>query len=291
MNRTFVLCDSNTINSYGFRIRPEGMNLDRFRANPVMLYRHDSNDVIGRWENIRIEDGKLMADAVFDSEDELAKKIEGKVERGFIKGCSVGVVIKDMALIGEVYEATETELMEASIVAIPSDAGAVLLMDENRNPIDFQTVKLSFEQTLNSNKMEPENKNEQVAELEATITERDKRIAELEAAEAERTRNEREAYLAGKVNDGIITETEKPHFAKLAEKDFDSVKALLDSRPEQKRTSLANLAHEAKHNTATADRSNWSYLEWAKQDPAGLQRMRTENPKEFERLKAEYLKA
>ena len=288
--KTFVLCDSNTINSYGFRIRLEGMNLDRFLSNPVMLYQHDKFSVIGRWENVHIEDGRLLADAKFDSEDELARQVEGKVERGFLKGCSVGILINDMTLIGDVYEATATELMEASIVSIPSDAGAIRLMDENHNPVDFKTVKLSFEQHLNLNKMEKE-QTPKVAELEATITEKDKRIAELEAEAAEREKQQRESYLAAKVEDGTITEQERTHFAKLAEADFDSVKALLDSRPEQKRTSLANLAHEAKHDTATADRSNWSYLEWAKKDPAGLQRMRTENPKEFERLQAEYLKA
>lgn len=285
--KTFVLCDSSSINSQGFRIPLEGMNLDRFRVNPVMLYQHDKYSVIGKWENIRIEDGKLLADAKFDSEDELARQVEGKVERGFLKGCSVGIIINDMKLVGEVYEATATELMEASICSVPSDAGAVRLMDADRNPIDFQTVKLSFEQSLNINKMEKE-QNQKVAELEATITEKDKRIAELEAAEAERTRNEREAYLAGKVNDGIITETEKPHFAKLAEKDFDSVKAILDTRHAQKQTSLSAMAHEARKDTATADRTNWSYLEWAKKDPEGLRKMKIESPKEFERLATAY---
>lgn len=285
--KTFVLCDSSSINSQGFRIRLEGMKLDRFRVNPVMLYQHDKYNVIGKWENIRIEDGKLLADAKFDSEDELARQVEGKVERGFLKGCSVGIIINDMKLVGEVYEATATELMEASICSVPSDAGAVRLMDADHNPIDFQTVKLSFEQSLNINKMEKE-QTQKVAELEATITEKDKRIAELEAAEAERTRNEREAYLAGKVNDGIITETEKPHFAKLAEKDFDSVKAILDTRHAQKQTSLSAMAHEARKDTATADRTNWSYLEWAKKDPEGLRKMKIESPKEFERLATAY---
>ncbi len=285
--KTFVLCDSSSINSQGFRIPLEGMNLDRFRVNPVMLYQHDKYNVIGKWENIRIEDGKLLADAKFDSEDELARQVEGKVERGFLKGCSVGIIINDMKLVGEVYEATATELMEASICSVPSDAGAVRLMDADRNPIDFQTVKLSFEQSLNINKMEKE-QTQKMAELEATITEKDKRIAELEAEKAERTRNEREAYLAGKVNDGIITETEKPHFAKLAEKDFDSVKAILDTRHAQKQTSLSAMAHEARKDTATADRTNWSYLEWAKKDPEGLRKMKIESPKEFERLATAY---
>ena len=285
--KTFVLCDSNTINSYGFRIRLEGMNLDRFRSNPVMLYQHDKFGVIGRWENVRIEDGRLLADAKFDSEDELARQVEGKVERGFLKGCSVGILINDMTLIGDVYEATATELMEASIVSIPSDAGAVRLMDADRNPIDFQTVKLSFEQSLNINKMEKE-QTPKVAELEATITEKDKRIAELEAAAAESRQKELDAYLAAKVEAGIITESEKQHFAKLAAQDIETVKAILDARPAQKQTSLSAMVHNT--DTKTADRTSWSYLEWAKKDPKGLQKMRTEDPKEFERLQAEFLR-
>ena len=286
MKKTFVLCDSNTINSYGFRIRLEGMNLDRFRSNPVMLYQHDKFSVIGRWENIRIEDGRLLADAKFDSEDELARQVEGKVERGFLKGCSVGILINDMILIGDVYEATATELMEASIVSIPSDAGAIRLMDENHNPVDFKTIKLSFEQHLNLNKMEKE-QTPKVAELEATITEKDKRIAELEAAAAESRQKELDAYLAAKLEAGIITESEKQHFAKLAAQDIETVKAILDARPAQKQTSLSAMVHT---DTKTADRTSWSYLEWAKKDPKGLQKMRTEDPKEFERLQAEFLK-
>lgn len=285
--KTFVLCDSNTINSCGFRIRLEGMNLDRFRSNPVMLYQHDKFSVIGRWENVHIEDGRLLADAKFDSEDELARQVEGKVERGFLKGCSVGILINDMTLIGDVYEATATELMEASIVSIPSDAGAIRLMDENHNPVDFKTVKLSFEQHLNLNKMEKE-QTPKVAELEATITEKDKRIAELEAAAAESRQKELDAYLAAKVEAGIITESEKQHFAKLAAQDIETVKAILDARPAQKQTSLSAMVHNT--DTKTADRTSWSYLEWAKKDPKGLQKMRTEDPKEFERLQAEFLR-
>jgi hypothetical protein len=189
-------------------------------------------------------------------------------------------------LIGDVYEATATELMEASIVSIPSDAGAIRLMDENHNPVDFKTIKLSFEQHLNLNKMEKE-QTPKVAELEATITEKDKRIAELEAAAAESRQKELDAYLAAKVEAGIITESEKQHFAKLAAQDIETVKAILDARPAQKQTSLSAMVHT---DTKTADRTSWSYLEWAKKDPKGLQKMRTEDPKEFERLQAEFLK-
>jgi len=40
---------------------------------------------IGRWDNVRIEDGKLLADPVFDTEDENARKIAGKGGAWFLE--------------------------------------------------------------------------------------------------------------------------------------------------------------------------------------------------------------
>ena len=65
MATSFVLSDGRIVNNHGFRIDLRGVNLDRFKANPVMLYQHDIERIIGRWDNIRVEDNRLMADAVF----------------------------------------------------------------------------------------------------------------------------------------------------------------------------------------------------------------------------------
>lgn len=68
-NKTFVLHDE-TVNTYGFRMLTDGANLAEFRKNPVMLLDHmDWKLPIGRWENIRKEGGKILADAVFDMRD------------------------------------------------------------------------------------------------------------------------------------------------------------------------------------------------------------------------------
>ena len=48
-----------------------GADLSVFENNPVMLLNHDDWDLpIGRWENIRIEGTRILADAVFDEDDE-----------------------------------------------------------------------------------------------------------------------------------------------------------------------------------------------------------------------------
>jgi hypothetical protein len=104
MATSFILSDES-INDRGFRILTSGIDLSRFESNPVMLWMHQRDTgggatqvlPIGRWENIRKEDGKLMADPVFDDNDRFAQLVRGKVENGFVKGASIGVRIKSVS--------------------------------------------------------------------------------------------------------------------------------------------------------------------------------------------------
>ena len=89
-DRSFVVSDESK-NSYGLRIITAGMQNERFLNNPVMLDLHDRSKVLGRWENLRVEGKVILADDVWDEEDPDALKIKGKVDRGFIKGCSIGI--------------------------------------------------------------------------------------------------------------------------------------------------------------------------------------------------------
>ncbi|MCO5290511.1 MAG: HK97 family phage prohead protease [Chitinophagaceae bacterium] len=132
MAKTFVLNDEAKVNSYGFRILNSGIDLHRFSQNPVMLKDHwnSTYHVIGRWENVRVEGNRLLADPVFDLKDDQAAEIAGKVERDFIKSCSMGISFDPdkMEVDGvNTYRLTSCELMEASIVAVPSNANAVAL--------------------------------------------------------------------------------------------------------------------------------------------------------------------
>ncbi|MXV37681.1 caudovirus prohead protease [Flavobacteriaceae bacterium Ap0902] len=127
----FILNDETKQNSYGFKIRTSGINLDRFSANPVMLDGHNPSNlsVIGAWIDIKAENGQLSADTQFDKEDENAKVISGKVERGIIKGASMGIAFSKDNFSYENGELIleQCELLEASIVAIPSNANALRL--------------------------------------------------------------------------------------------------------------------------------------------------------------------
>ncbi len=283
----FILCDGNNINSYGFRTNLNGLNLERFNSNPVMLFSHDSEKVIGRWEDIKIEDGKLTAEAVFDEEDEDGKKIAGKVKRGFLKGCSIGMYVEYMDVDENgVVTALKAELLEASICAIPSDANAIVLYDKNRKRLSIDEVKQMCLSINHKNSIMTE---QEIKQLQASVSEKDTKIAELQKENTElksqiatAKKNEVESFLAAKIAEGKIDESEKEGFAKLAVNDFETVKSIVDGRKPKQTLSLASLQSSGKQNTSGRD--NWNYIQWMKEDPEGLARLKAENPSEFERL-------
>ena len=128
----FILNDETKVNQKGFRILNAGLDLERFKANPVILGEHFNSisGVIGRWKNIQIEGHQLTAEAEFDLKSEMGKKVAQQVEDGFVRACSLGIdpITRDNFMVepsgtlvlmrGEVYE--------ASIVAIPNNAKALI---------------------------------------------------------------------------------------------------------------------------------------------------------------------
>jgi phage head maturation protease len=125
---TFLVSDES-INCYDLIVRTGGIDTTQFEKNPIMLYMHERPRVIGRWENLKKEGGKLYADAVFDTDDLFASEIAGKVERGFLKSASVGlgnVSIKNDTVVS-------CKLFEISIVDIGGNSNALRLYRYRRN--------------------------------------------------------------------------------------------------------------------------------------------------------------
>ena len=143
---TFLISDE-TENSHGFSILTEGIDTSRFDKNPVMLYMHQRAVVIGRWENLVIKDGKLFADAVFDLENEFSKEIAGKVERGFLKGTSMGINFDPTDMDTTSNQLQKCLLYEISIVDIGSNSNALkLYTDIEFKDLNFGGLVLSNKQ-------------------------------------------------------------------------------------------------------------------------------------------------
>lgn len=142
--KRFVLSDSSSINSKGYKIDINGLDISRFATNPVMLYEHNPEKVIGRWNDIKKDTKQLTAIPEFDLEDAEALSIAGKVERGFLNAASIGIIVYDMTEVDGVDVVTRSELFEASIVSVPADAGAVRLYNEKRECLSIDKLKLSI---------------------------------------------------------------------------------------------------------------------------------------------------
>lgn len=295
----FILSDGNSINSKGYKMEIGGIRMERFSANPVMLYGHDDEKVIGRWENPVKENSRLTAEAVFDMEDPTGKEISRKVDKNFIRSASIGVIPLKLEMVDDVFVMMECELVEASIVSIPSDAGAVRLFNEELEELSFDEVKLNFNFNHNNQKKEPMAEvvfklSQKTAEslnltgdytakdVELAVLEKDREIETLKTSLKAMEQGLQNEFLSNAVKSGKITEAERLSYARLCEKGcFDEVKTIIESK---KATASEKLADQVKKSNLTAGRETWDYLKWMKEDPKGLARLKAENPKEFERL-------
>ncbi|MEG3973454.1 HK97 family phage prohead protease [Microcoleus sp. herbarium8] len=266
MPKPFVFNDQTQANSYGFRILTAGISLKRFNKNPMMLNQHynATDSVLGKWQNIRVENDLLLGEPVFDVDDEEALKVSGKVEREFLNSCSMGITFKreDLKIIGTELIMEKCELYECSIVAIPSNANSIrlyaasgeLLKDEevkqlclslqpeveepkNLNPIDMKKIMLSVAllTALKFDKNTPEVDVEEVEKAVLGFTQENSTLQakvlafETEKENAQTTAIEAMVNLA--ITEGRIPATKKEDFVNLAKSNFELAKNTLASIP------------------------------------------------------------
>lgn len=298
MAKRIVLSDAKSINTKGYRIDLNGMDLTRFAKNPVMLFQHDMDKVIGRWENFSITDNRLEADPVFDDGDDEGANVKRKYENDFLRAASIGIIILEMQYIDDIWVVTKSELLEASIVSIPADAGAVVLYDKNREVLStesFERLQLQF------NSKNPKSKEEMTLvlsaltvqslgikgevtakEVELAVAEKDAEIAKLKAEKETLVKTQHQEYLNIAEKDGKITSAEKEEYLKLANSGgFESVKNIIDAKKE---SASATLAAQVQKTNLSAGRESWDFRKWSKEDPKGLLKLKYENPAQYKSL-------
>ncbi len=150
--KVFILNDDAVQNSYGFFILTSGGKLDRFKSNPVMLSDHinKNENVIGNWLNLQVENGLIKAEPNFDVARPIGLEISGQVDRDFIKGASMGILPNwdSMERVGDKLILKEWELVEASIVPVPSNRNSIAIYGIDGNLMEeseIQNLCLSFQ--------------------------------------------------------------------------------------------------------------------------------------------------
>jgi hypothetical protein len=208
-----------------------------------------------------------------------------------------------MEEIGDEYVLTDWELIEASITPIPSDAGAVHLYNEKREVITFEQLKLSFSNNNKNSKTMDEkdtivltattrqslglSANPTAKQIELAVQEKDDKIDELNKEITALKNTEIVTYLAQAEKDGKITASENKDYLELAQGGkFEKVKSIIDAKPTQASASLKDMTQRS--NLTAGDHASWDFLKWSQDDPRGLEKLRAENPTEFERLLTEH---
>ena len=312
MPEYFVLNDETKKNSHGFRLLNAGAVLDRFNDNPVMLDSHDMKSVIGRWDNLRFDGTKMLASPVFDVDDEIGKKIAGKVDRGFLKAASLGIYILDAKYIetleGEAeLVVTKYEILEASVLGVPSNSGAIAFYAENGVQLSAETVLSTVQnlaaptkpQTINPTQIMEKIilsaeaatalgvavEHAEMTAINAAVTTLAARATEAENKLTNFNKERATTMVELAIAEGRLEATRRESFTNLAIADFKQATEIIGALPAKKEMGANLRTGETGVHT---ERANWDYMKWAKEDPNGLAELQAKQPQEFNKLRESY---
>lgn len=125
---TATLSTENSVDMpYGKEIlshEPGAVNLSRAKNGLPLLWQHNPNEIIGRVENIRLENRKLKGD-LRPGNSQKAKELWQDVRAGIIKDVSIGYSIDEKPIRdGEIFIVPKWTVYETSLVSIGADAAA-----------------------------------------------------------------------------------------------------------------------------------------------------------------------
>jgi len=119
---------------YGDIVRADGWDLKQYRSNPVVLFGHMHDSVVGAASRVWVDGKQLMADIKLAAQgtSALVDSVRALVQQKILKAVSVGFLpseYKEIRQNGNFvgYEFTKQELLEISIVAVPANSEALAI--------------------------------------------------------------------------------------------------------------------------------------------------------------------
>ena len=125
-----VVISTEAVDRDGDSMSLAGIDTSYYQKNPVVLWNHNHGVPIAKAENLKVENGKMIADAVFPEKgvSPRSDEIYGLIRAGVINTASIGFMPKDFDRMPDgVWKVTKSELMEFSFVSIPSNREAVII--------------------------------------------------------------------------------------------------------------------------------------------------------------------
>lgn len=295
-NRRIVI-SSGQVNSYGYRVLPEGIDYSDYLNNPIILVHHEDEVLsIGKMNDIQLVDGKLTGVPEFDLDDPIGADVDRKYKKGYINACSMYhepiEVSNDPALVFEGQTRStvvSTSLMEISMANLPSDRGAHKLSKETATSEVLLIPKLNYQKqikmsTLSSELLGSLGLSEGSSEAEA-ITAINNMKTKLAAQKSEQI----ETLLSHGKSKGLINDDNEEIYKKLAAKDYDSTKDLIESHVKEDDSSetdtvFKKLSNLLKKTGKEVGENEETFDSLSKNNPNKLNRIRQEEPERYKAL-------
>lgn len=298
---TLVINDESVENDRGYRILNSGLLRSRYDKNPVLLHQHDVEQIIGHCTSLYTDGSKLIGTFEFD-DDFLSREIENKAMNGSLKGVSASFYIRKTESRPEGDYVTEWELLEVSLVTLPSNPNAVklsasyglnlspeeaagkivqlnasMLSVEHQTKINMNEKPLTLtKENLSALGLSAESTAEQCNEaVKKVVAERNALAARLE----EIRKQEGERLITEALASGKITEAAKEAYVKLYALDENLCRTLLEALPVAPKTkSLSERLSAAQQQAEDKYAASWDEL-----DRKGLlASLKAEDPERFE---------
>ena len=297
------------LNSHGFYVPTKGIDLSRYKNNPVITVNHNKMALsVGKMTNIRVVNNELLGTPEWDMDDPIGVQLSNKYEKGYMNGFSVGIHPTkwsedkaDLKKGQRVPTPVESELIEVAATTIPSNADAVRLYNDNIEIVNLNAGGNDFLPAFTKkNKMKlvilslglGEDATEAEV-LKAISTKTDADAEKIKALELKLEEQETAEKTAKKASFEILlsnpkkalSEAQKTSYRAIAELNHDEAVKLVNLTNDV--TNLSQVPE--KKDAVDLKRKEWTFSDWSKKDSKGLLNMKDNTPDVFTALfKAEY---
>ena len=314
MNR--IRISNETLNQYGTWIKTEGVDLNQFKRNPVMLWMHQRGKIIGCIKNISVENNEITGEPYFDEVTEESRQAKQQWEKGTLRMGSPWFEVIDLSDAPELLKpgqtrptVTKCKLVEFSMVDIGGNDDNIRLSRDGKDILLSKTGDNTGDVLPVLNNVKKQNKMNELKTIAlmlglaegATLQEVQQKINVILGYQSANAtlRTERDdlkkqletmqmAGVTALVDDAIkagkIDATKKDHFINLGKSvGQESLKLTFDAmRASVKPTTVINAG-------GNGGAANGKYQKLSEVPVEEMKLMRKEDPQEYRRLyKLEY---
>lgn len=297
-----VVISTSRLNNQGFRVLTEGIDIEQYKRNPVLLWMHrraawDNVLPLGHVEGLRVDGDSLIGTPVFDLNDPFAATIAKKWEDGHLCMVSAGLQSIEEStdpvhlVAGQRYATvTKSKLVEVSIVDIGANDDAITLYEHRTNHGRELHLMEGLPKLIDSPKPIEMDNTKQIAcalGLEETAT-----VAQIVAAieqqneEIDTLRNRAQVSLVdAAIASGQLKAERKDEMLKLvAEIGTERMNAMLEAMRKP-----APVQEQRPSGIIVSSDTDLEFKTLADVPAKDLERMRSEQPEKYRRLyEAEY---